>query len=404
MRKPQLLTLGLILILFMSTSPKSVSITHTPMKTHSVAQIRDYWPTDGWLTSTPEENGMDSTFFDDLWQIAVQLRAFLVIRNGYIIYEEYRDAEYNETNLQPVFSVTKSFLSALVGMALEDGNSTSLDEFVVDYFPERTIANLNADKQSITIEHLLTMKSGFVMESDDMRASPDWVQYVLDLPLASTPGTTFYYTTGNSHLLSAIVNRSTGIPTMTFADSRLFQPLGITKYEWRTDPQGLAEGGSGLNLTARDVAKLGFLWLNNGSWDGEEIVSSTWVNASTHIHASDDDEYGYGYHWRIDPARNAYYAKGWRTIGQYMWVQPENDLIAVFTIFGSMSPLNLIRDYILPAIFSDGTTTTTLSPPSTTQTNVTTDPLPDFVPIFIGVGVAGVAVVAVLVIYFLKKR
>ena len=326
----------------------------------------DYWPTDGWLTSTPEEQGMNSTILDNFWEITAPLRSFLVIRNGYIVYEEYETPNYNDTTLKPIYSVTKSFLSALVGMAFEDGNITSIDEFVVDYFTDRTIVNLDADKQSITIEHLLSMTSGFEWDidtdGDAMRASPDWIQYVLDKPMAYPPGGTYYYTTGNSHLLSAIVNHTTGIPTLTYADTRLFQPLGISDYEWRLDPDGLAEGGSGLNLTARDMAKLGFLWLNNGTWDSEQLVPSTWVTASTEVHASDEDE-DYGYHWRVNPPLDAYYAFGYRDLGQYVWVQPKNDLIAVFTIESQWSPLPHISTYILPAIISTTTPTTTPTTP-----------------------------------------
>ncbi len=396
--KLKFLALSFVLVLFIPAIPMTNSLTTVVKKTHTVTQERDYWPTDGWLTSTPDVHGMNSTLFDDLVEIASPLRSFLVIRNGYLIYEHYQTPDFSETTLKPLYSVTKSFISALVGMSLEDDNITSLDESVVDYFADRTIANLDADKQSMTVEHLLSMSSGFEWDIDTdpdaMRACPDWIQYVLDKPMATSPGDAFYYTTGNSHLLSAIINHTTGIPTQTFADTRLFQPLGISEYEWRTDPQELAEGGSGLNMTARDMAKLGFLWLNNGTWDGEQLVSPTWIALSTEVQSPSGN---YGYHWRVDPSNNAYYAFGYRDLAQYVWVQAENDLVVVLTIQGLLEPWEMIQDYIRPAIISPTTT-------PTTPTNTSNGTSPNYLPIYLGLGISGVVLVCVMVVYVLKRK
>ncbi|MHA3964463.1 MAG: serine hydrolase domain-containing protein [Candidatus Thorarchaeota archaeon SMTZ1-45] len=352
----------------------------------------DYWPTTGWLTSTPEEQGMNSSlldeFVDAIEDVSLPLLSYLVIRNGYIILEGYPDPDYNESTLKHVWSVTKSFTSALVGMALGAGDLTSLDELVVDFFPDKTIANLDEDKQSITVEHLLTMTAGFEWSSatdpSDMMDSPDWIQYVLDKPMADVPGETFNYNSGASHLLSAIVNRTTGIPTQSYADTYLFQPLGISDYEWIIDPQGVASGHAGLNITPRDMAKFGFLYLNNGTWDGEQIVPSTWVSASTQVQAPDED---YGFQWWIDPERDAYYAFG--RDGQYIWVQPKNDLIVVFTASEGMY-LSLIPWYIIPAILSTPTPTTPISPPPIDMR-------------IIGL-VAGAAVIVVIVLEVFRRR
>jgi CubicO group peptidase (beta-lactamase class C family) len=308
--------------------------------------------------------------------------SYLVIKNGYLILEGYPDPDYNESTLKHVYSVTKSFTSALVGMALEAGNLTSLDELVVDFFPDKTIANLDEDKQSITVEHLLTMTAGFEWSDDTdfsaMTASPDWIQYVLDRPMAYVPGETFNYNTGASHLLSAIVNRTTGIPTQSYADTRLFQPLGISDYEWMIDPQGVAAGCIGLSITPRDMAKFGFLYLNNGTWDGEQIVPSTWVSASTQVQAPDED---YGFQWWIEPSLDAYIARG--ADGQYIWVQPKDDLIVVFTSSGMFYEF-LIPMFIIPALLP---TTTTTPPPF--------DPL--LIGLFGGIGV-GVVLIAIVVL------
>lgn len=333
----------------------------------------DYWPTTGWLTSTPEEQGMNSSLLgelaDAIEDLSMPLLSYLVIRNGYLIFEGYPDPEYSESTLKHVWSVTKSFTSALVGMALGAGNLTSLDELVVDFFPDKTIANLDEDKQSITVEHLLTMTAGFEWSSstdpDDMMDSPDWIQYVLDKPMVDVPGETFNYNSGGSHLLSAIVNRTTGIPTQSYADTRLFQPLGISDYEWIIDPQGIAAGHIGLNITPRDMAKFGFLYLNNGTWDGEQLVPSTWVSASTQVQAPGQD---YGFQWWIDPSYDAYYAYG--RDGQYIWVQPKNDLIVVFTASEGMY-LWLIPMFVIPAILPTETTSpTTPIPPTLSDVQV----------------------------------
>ena len=354
---------------FMPSAHADISVQIDPSNVSTSAP--DYWPTTGWLTSTPEEQGMNSSLLDEFVNAidySLSLLSYLVIKNGYLILEGYPDPDYNESTLKRVFSVTKSFTSALVGMALGAGNLTSLDELVVDFFPDKTIANLDEDKQSITVEHLLTMTAGFdwsdSTDYDAMMDSPDWIQSVLDRPMADVPGETFNYNSGASHLLSAIVNRTTGIPTQSYADTRLFQPLGISDYEWGLDPQGVASGGVGLKITPRDMAKFGFLYLNNGTWDGEQIVPSTYVSASTQVQAPETGppvHHNYGFQWWIDLSLDAYGAYG--ANGQYIWVQPKNDLIVVFTSSGGYFE-NLIPIYIIPAILPTTTTTpTTAIPP-----------------------------------------
>jgi CubicO group peptidase (beta-lactamase class C family) len=342
---------------FMPNAHPSISVPNVS------TSAPDYWPTTGWLTSTPEEQGMNSSlldeFVDAIEDLSLSFLSYLVIRNGYLILEGYPDPDYNESTLKHVYSVTKSFTSALVGIALGAGNLTSLDELVVDFFPDKTIANLDEDKQSITVEHLLTMTAGFECDASSaaIRASPDWIQYALDRPMVDVPGETFNYDNGASHLLSAIVNRTTGIPTQSYADTRLFQPLGISDYEWGLDPQGVASGPVGLNITPRDMAKFGFLYLNNGTWDGEQIVPSTWVSASTQVQAPETGppvHHNYGFQWWIDTSLDAYGAYGYA--GQYIWVQPKNDLIVVFTSSGPYYE-DLIPWFIIPAILPTTTTT-----------------------------------------------
>jgi CubicO group peptidase (beta-lactamase class C family) len=186
----------------------------------------------------------------------------------------------------------------------------------------------------------------------------------------------------------------------------LFQPLGISDYEWTIDPQGVASGHIGLSITPRDMAKLGFLYLNNGTWDGEQLVPSTWVSASTQgqvvdAYAGDD----YGFQWWVDSYRDAYYALG--RDGQYIWVQPENDLIVVFTASGPYYDW-LIPMYILPAIlphdWTPPTTNTTTTTTTTTTTNGGTDEPGLDMTLILGGSAAAVALVIVIILTIKRRQ
>jgi CubicO group peptidase (beta-lactamase class C family) len=184
-----------------------------------------------------------------------------------------------------------------------------------------------------------------------MSRSDDWVGYVLDKPVIEPPGTQFNYCSGCSHILSSILQQATGVNTVDFAEETLFTPLGITRYQWETDSSGLSNGGWGLHLTPREMAKLGYLYLHDGKWDGQQIVSSGWVKLATQKHTETDGELGYGYQWWTYPRYEAYSALGLN--GQTIFVVPGSDLIVVTTA-GSFENhdeiFRLIDDYIIPAI------------------------------------------------------
>jgi CubicO group peptidase (beta-lactamase class C family) len=179
--------------------------------------------------------------------------------------------------------VTKSDDSTLVGMELGDGLLDSIDRKVVDFFPGRTIANLDDAKKAITIRHLLDMTSGLTWQDslgvsfNAMESSPDWQQFVLDHPMAAAPGTSFNYSGGNTHLLSAILSKVTGKSAYAYAREKLFGPLAIDDVLWRADPQGVSGGGAGLYLQPRDMAKIGYLWLRGGVWEGKQILPAAWI-------------------------------------------------------------------------------------------------------------------------------
>jgi CubicO group peptidase (beta-lactamase class C family) len=317
-----------------------------------------YWPTDGWRMSTPETQGMDSQklaqMLEAVRQQHLNLHSLLVFRNGYIVSETYFPP-YQQITPHELFSVTKSFISTLVGIALDKGYIDRLDQRVLDFFPGKTFANLDAQKQAMTLEDVLTMRTGLDWQEGDpaymaLYRSPDWVSFMLDKPMVAAPGSRFNYCTGCSHLLSAILQKATGTNPRLFAEENLFQPLGISRPTWDTNADGIPIGGWGLWLSPRDMARLGYLFLHNGEWDGQQVVSAQWVQAATQEHTSTDGDLGYGYQWWTVPSLSGYAALG--RGGQTIFVAPEYDLIVVTTAeIENHDPIfKLIGDYILPAV------------------------------------------------------
>jgi len=286
----------------------------------------------------------------------------VVVRHGYVVLEEYPDAFYDQNTTHQLFSVTKSFCSALIGIALKEGFIDSTEHKIVDFFPNRTIANLDSRKQNITLEHLLSMTSGLPWDewtypygdsrNDVTRIWSSWdaVQFVLDRPMVGEPGTEWVYNSGGSHLLSAIINETTDTGTLAFAEEHLFNPLGISSVFWATDNQLIPWGFAYLQLRPLDMAKFGYLYLNNGTWDGQQIVPSEWVAKSTESLALGWGGWGYGYQWWIHPTARIYEARGY--MGQYIIVVPDYDMVVVFTasILAGPNPEELLYDFILPAV------------------------------------------------------
>jgi CubicO group peptidase (beta-lactamase class C family) len=328
------------------------------------AQDTPPWPTTGWPTSTPEEQGVDSAqlveMLDFMEDLSYPIHSLLIIRNGHLIMEAYR-YPYDADTLHAIMSCTKSFTSALIGIALEQGYITDVNRPVIEFFPDRQIANLDEAKQGMTLEHLLTMSGGFDWPGgmteqptlSEWTQSPDWVQFVLDRPLSDPPGTRFVYNTGGSHLLSAILQSTVGMTAEAFATTNLFTPLGITDWYWSTDPQGINGGGGGLWLRPQDMAKFGYLYLNGGQWDGQQVVPADWVAESWRRQITAGGNWladGYGYQWWVDGS-GYFMALGYG--GQYIVVVPDRNLIMVATsglrLQDFFVPETLLTRYILPA-------------------------------------------------------
>jgi CubicO group peptidase (beta-lactamase class C family) len=323
------------------------------------AAVGAYWPAEGWRTSTPEAQGMDSKKLAEMLATIkeknMNIHSFLVIRNGYLVSESYFRG-YQQDTKHDMQSAGRSFTSTLVGIAIDKGYIDGVDHQVLEFFPERTFANLDAQKEAMTLEDVLTMRSGLEwQETPDTRnaqqRSPDWVQFLLDLPVVAPPGSQWSYCSGCSHILSAILQETTDMNPRDFAEQYFFKPLHISNVNWMVDPEGIPYGAGGFNLTPRDMAKLGYLFLRNGQWDGQQIVSSEWVKKATQRYAGVDEHFGYGYHWFTVTSLGGY--AGYAALGsggQIILVVPELDLVIVTTARTEESIFELIDQYVIPAV------------------------------------------------------
>lgn len=324
----------------------------------------DYWPTQAWRTSTPEEQGMDSEqlvkMIDYIRSNDLNVHSITIVRHGYIVLDAYF-WPFTPLTKHDIASCTKSFTSTLFGIAIDKGYIKNVRVPVVKFFEDREIDNLGNDKSKITCENLLTMTSGlecvdkpYEITLMQMKESRDWVQYVLDLPVTDEPGSKWAYNSCGSHLLSAIVTNASGLSLEEFGRRFLFDRIGIGQVSWSSDPQGYNHGWGDLQITPRDMARLGFLFLHGGIWDGEQVISRRWVKASTKNQTEKvGPAEGYGYQWWIYKY-GSFEAVG--RGGQRIFVVPALDLVVVVT--GSVTEEetqkyeNALAEFVLPSIKS----------------------------------------------------
>ena len=325
------------------------------LRTPAQVPAPNYWPTDGWQSSTPEEQGFDSAKLaagiQSLQEKGIGADSLTIIRNGYVVLDAHF-APYDGTFPHDLASVTKSVTTTLIGIAVDQGK-LSLDAPMVSFFPNRTIANLDARKARITVRHLASMRNGMesgCFEGDEptlqaMRANPDWVQAALDRPMVSEPGTKFCYDSPGMHLLSAILQEATGMTALDFARQNLFEPLGIRDVIWDSDPQGYSRGWGDLHMLPEDAAKIGFLWLHRGQWDSQQIVSEDWVLNSVKAHSKFiEPDFGYGYGWWITDKDYQASGRG----GQRVRVMASLNLIVVAT--GSDFDYSAVEAWLTPML------------------------------------------------------
>ena len=314
-------------------------------------------PTAGWPTAPPESHGFDSAKLADalvtIHDQAPAAHSVVLLHRGELVLDA-AFFPYDGSTPHDLASVTKSFTTTLIGIAIDQG-ALALDDPVVSFFPDRTIANLDARKERLTVGDLVSMRTGLdcVWLPDEptlaaMEASEDYVQFTLDLPMVAEPGSTWEYCSPGMHLLSAILTRATGMTELDFAWRYLFGPLGMRDVIWPADRQGYTHGWGDLMLYPEDAAKLGQLVLNRGTWNGQRIVSEAWIAAATkpQVQTSDPEQsYGYGW-WIMNESDVGGEIKAAGRGGQWVALYPALDLVAGVTGGGIES----LDDVLLPMV------------------------------------------------------
>jgi CubicO group peptidase (beta-lactamase class C family) len=316
----------------------------------------EYMPLSGedWKVSTPAEQGLDPMLVAELYYNAAELETLyglLVIKNGYLIAEGY----FNKGSMKQLSgrqSATKSFTSALVGIALEQGYLSSVDQKMMDFFPELAGQITDPRKEQITIRDLLQMRAGY---PDEERTPPyleifffsdnwHWVPHLVDFPLVSDPGTEFNYSNLTSHLLGVIVARACDSDLMSYAQEHLFSPINAEVSDWTADADGYNWGSGEIYVTARDMAKFGLLYLNDGEYEEKQILSADWVGDSMQRYSDNVQvgdwitsrygyfrDIGYGYQWWSARVGNHRFNYAAGHGGNYIVLLHELDMIVVTT-------------------------------------------------------------------------
>ena len=265
-----------------------------------------------------------------------RLHSLLISHRGELVFEEY----YNGTDPRRpanMKSASKSVISALVGIAIEKGYIESVDDPIIKYFPDYISDQINSDKQLITIENLLTMQSGLETTSNRNYGkwvlSENWVEFAINQPLVAKPGTRMLYSTGSTHILSAILTRASGIDTKAFAQKHLVSKLGYSMSYWSKDPQGIYFGGNDMEMTPRQMLAFGELYLNKGVYDGQQIIPLDWIKESHRPHARSPRGQGryYGYGWWLRDLAGMLVPVAWGYGGQLIFVVEPLGLVVVAT-------------------------------------------------------------------------
>lgn len=335
------------------------------------------WPSPAWDVSTPEAQQVDVQVLDQLDREFASgkhghVDGMMVYRNGYLIYQKSYENDYRQlfagrdqtrwqynyydpdwhpwfegSQLHTMQSISKSVTSALIGIAIGRGEIPSVDVEVMPYFEGYVPVDEDRRRDAMTIRDLLTMTAGIEWDESSvdytdprntcaaMESSDDWVRFILDQPMRAAPGELFEYNSGITVLLAHILLKATGKHADEYAIEHLFGPLGIDAFYWKKTPTGLVDTEGGLYLDPRDLAKFGYLYENDGVWNERRILPEGWVAASMAPNTGVPDWSGkYGFQWWLIPygSEQQHWAyTGWGYGGQYLFVVPEYDLIAVFT-------------------------------------------------------------------------
>ena len=383
----------------------AVLVVFAIFQSNASAQSTQSWPTEKWIVSSPEKEGIDPLAIKELVSDIEAgkyglLDHFLLIRHGRVVADHHFEHDYKkiatsydqknhqynydhpnwhpyyrDTKLHTLQSVTKSINSVALGIAIDEGHipdgvKTPAMSFFKEWKPDMS----DQRRRAMTLEDMLTMRSGIrwnemvSYDSDEnsciqLEASENWIQFVLDQPMREQPGARFDYNSGVSVLLGKIVQVATGKRVDEYAREKLFEPLGIKESYWKITPDDEVDTEGGLYLSAHDLARIAYLVLRKGNWNGKQIVSEAWVNASTAPVVSDvfpasaKNDQGYGYQWWV-PTHESGQTKifsGSGYGGQFPIVVPEHDLVIVFNAWNihdqpEMSSMRAVIDRIIPAI------------------------------------------------------
>lgn len=306
---------------------------------------------------------MDNLMFNDMMdRIKDENILSLVVLKGGQLFVDYNKKDAYKGKSFKINSCTKSIISALIGIAIDNKLIKDVNQPISDFFPELKPIDVDKRKKNITIYHLLTMTSGISWPEfgnwdfiTSLVKSNNWVKFVLDRLMSHSPGKVFNYSSGGSHLLSAIISKATGISAFEYAQKHIFEPLGIENITWMSDTQGNSNGGFGIEMSAYDMAKIGTLYLNKGKTERDSLIPEYWINESLEPKASVSKSLGhYGYQWWIkdlsykDTSHIAYFAMG--NGGQFIFVIPSLNIVAVFisdNYKDSFRPIYYMKKYLL---------------------------------------------------------
>ena len=332
-------TISIAIILFILVS----CLTSDPLK----LPFQSYIPQnlgDGWEIADPASVGIDGEALKDVYRYVHdennvwQIRSLLVFKNNRLIAESYMKDSNDRTNLHPIWSCTKQVLGVLAGIAV-DKSFISIDDTIADHLPQ---VYRHPEKSGVTIENLLTMKSGINYNNDGYfgedsklaREEPsNSLDFILGLGMHSSVGAQFRYKNSDPHIISAIIQERVGKTLRDWAQEVLFDKIGISRLQWRTYKDGITFGGFGILTTPREMGKIGQLVANNGIWNGEQVVSTNWVDEMIAARVSPGDiginGLAFGYMWWKDINRTVNIA--WGHGGQYILVNREKNLVVVIT-------------------------------------------------------------------------
>jgi CubicO group peptidase (beta-lactamase class C family) len=310
----------------------------------------------GLPRSSPEEQGVSSAgvlaFVEAADTSIDAMNSFMLVRHGYVVAEGWW-APYNAESPHTLWSLSKSFTSTAVGLAIAEGK-LSLDDKVLKFFPEQAPAEPSANLKAMRVRDLLSMAGGHQTEPS-WPGDDSWIRVFLTHPVLFQPGTHFLYNTAGSCMLAAIVQKVTGQKVADYLRPRLFEPLGIEDPIWETTPDGFTIGGYGLHIRTEDIARFGLLYLQKGEWQGRQLLPAAWVEAATSRQVSNgsnpDSDWNQGYGYQFWRCRHGFY-RGDGAFGQYCIVLPEQDAVIAITsgVRDMQAVLNLIWDKLLPAL------------------------------------------------------